>query len=242
MTEDIHNIEDMIFDAQSDRKKLNQLIESFLPFIKKCVAECRTQQQSREDALTLAMLAFTDSVIAYKADRGAFLPFAQTAIRNRLIDDFRTEHRHTSLNIPALADNSTSDDTQDWETSLSIREHKQMVERASLQHEIEEVSDILSAWNISFSELVTLCPKQGRTRAKCQYIATLILTNEAWQRQLFEKQRLPSKDMCKTYGVSAKILEKYRKYIVALCIIQAGDFPRLKSFLPINRKEGNADE
>jgi len=198
---------------------------------------CRTEQQSREDALTLAMLAFADSVTAYKADKGAFLTFAQTAIRNRLIDDFRAEKRRTALNVPMLTDQATDGDAEDWETSLSIREHERLIERTSLRVEIDEVSDTFSVWNISFTELTKICPKQKRTRSQCQYIATLILTNEVWQRQLFEKRTLPSKEMCRIYEVSAKVLEKYRKYIVALCIIQAGDFPRLKSFLPINRKE-----
>lgn len=235
-----HQIETMVLAAQTDRQQLNQLIETYLPFIKKCVAECKIQPQSREDALTLAMLAFADSVMAYQPEKGAFLAFAQTAIRNRLIDDFRMEQRKTALNIPMITD--SSDPSESWETSLSLREHTQLMEQTALQHEIEEISDVFARWNISFSELAKLGPKQARTRAKCQYIATLILTTEVWQRQLFEKQRLPSKDMCKIYGVSAKILEKYRKYIIALCIIQTGDFPRLKSFLPINRQEGTQNE
>jgi len=238
----IHDIEKMVFDAQSDRQKLNNLIERFLPFIKKCVAGCRTDQQSREDALTLAMLAFADSVTAYKSDKGAFLQFAQTAIRNRLIDDFRMEYRKTSLNVPLLIEQTEDENAEDWETSLSVREHERLIEQTSLRLEIEEASDALSVWGISFAELVKLCPKQKRTRAQCQYIATLILTNEVWQRQLFEKRKLPSKEMCEIYGVSLKTLEKYRKYIVTLCVIQTGDYPRLRAFLPVNRKEGVDNE
>ena len=234
-----HDIESMIIDAKSDSKKLNIMIENFLPFIKKCVAQCRTEQQSREDALTLAMLAFADSIVAYNTDKGAFLAFAQTAIRNRLIDDFRVEKRHTSFNVPLLTDEN---EAQNWETDLSVREHERMLERTSLHLEIEEMSDILSTWDISFAELVKLCPKQKRTRTQCQYITTLLLTNEVWQKQLLEKRKLPSKEMCKMYDVSLKTLEKYRKYIVALCIIQSGDFPRLRAFLPMNLKEGAGDE
>ena len=236
----VNNVEEMVLDAQTDRQKLNQLIENFIPFIKKCVAGFKTNQQSREDALTLAMIAFSDSVIAYKPDKGAFLSFAQTAIRNKLIDDFRMEQRRTALNVPMIIEQD--EEAKNWEATLSMREHERIVERTSLQDEIEEVSDLFSTWNISFSDLARLCPKQKRTRSQCQYISTLILTNEVWQKYLFEKKKLPSKDMCKIYGVSPKTLEKYRKYIVALCIIQAGNFPRLKSFLPINRKEGKEDE
>ena len=238
----IENIEKLIFDAQNDRRKMNELIKDFLPFIKKCVAECRAGRQSREDALTLAMLAFADSVAAYQANKGAFLSFAKTAIRNRLIDDFRAEQRHTIRNVPMLTEHAESEGAMDWETSLSIREHERRLERASLRLEIEEVADMLSAWNASFAELAALCPKRKRTRGQCQYIAALIMKNEAWRKTLFEKRRMPAKEMCEIYGVSGKILEKYRKYIATLCIIQMGAYPGLQSFLPVDKKDGVIDE
>ena len=242
----IEDIEKLVFDAQNDRLKMNQLIKDFLPFIKKCVAGCRAERQSRDDALTLAMLAFADSVAAYQADKGAFLSFAQTAIRNRLIDDFRAEQRRTARNVPMLAEHAECEEAMDWETSLSVREHERRLERASLRLEIEEVSDMLSAWNTSFAELAVLCPKRKRTRGQCQYIAALILKNDAWRKMLFEKRRMPTREMCEIYGVSVKIFEKYRKYIATLCIIQMGAYPGLQSFLPVDKpvdkKDGVLDE
>ncbi|MDR2168241.1 MAG: hypothetical protein LBE35_10415 [Clostridiales bacterium] len=229
------NIEQLVFEAQSDPRKLNRLIEDFLPFIKKCVAASRVQRQSREDALTVAMLAFADAVAAYEAGKGAFTAYAQVAIRNRLIDDFRADNRKKALDIPAL-------DESGWETSLSVREHEFQLEQSSLRLEIEEIAEILAAWGISFADLVKISPKQRRTRAQCGYIANLILENQAWQRQLFINRRLPSKEMCASHGVSLKTLEKYRKYIVALCIILAGDFPRLRAFVPVFKGGEGEDE
>ena len=236
------DIEKLVLDAQNDRRKMNLLIKKFLPFIRKCVTVCRARRQSREDAMTLAMLAFADSVATYKADKGAFLSFAKTVIRNRLIDDFRTEQRHSSRIVPMLAEHAECEEAADWEMKLSIREHDRRLERASLRLEIEEMSAMLSAWNTSFAELAKLCPKRKRTRGQCQYIAALILKNEAWRKSLLEKRRMPTKEMCENYGVSAKIFEKYRKYIATLCIIQIGDYPGLQSFLPVDKKDEIIDE
>lgn len=224
-----------IYDAQNDSVKLNKLIEDFLPFIRRCVARSRATKQSQEDALTLAMLTFADCVMAYDPDKGAFLSFVQTAIRNRLVDDFRAEQKHAA--VPLLEENAES-----WETKLSVEEHRRQLEAAALRLEIEEVADILTRWNTSFAELAKNCPKQKRTRAQCQYIAELILRNDIWRKQFFDKRRLPSKEMCDTFGVSAKVLEKYRKYIATLCVIQYGDYPMLRAFLPTNRKGGIEDE
>jgi len=119
---------------------------------------------------------------------------------------------------------------------ISAEAYRLQTERAALQLEIEEAGQILAAWNITFAELSRVCPKQKRTRAKCEYIATLILTNDEWRNELLRKNRMPRKDICRLYGVSEKILEKYRKYIAALCLVQSGDYPMLRAFLPMNRK------
>lgn len=225
----------LVFEAQSDSQKLNEMIEKFLPFIKRCVARSRATNQSRDDALTLAMLTFADCVMAYAPDKGAFLSFVQTSIRNRLIDDYRSESKHAA--VPLLEEG-----TADWETRLSVVEYQRQMEKATLQMEVEEVTAVLSSWNTTFSELAKICPKQKRTRAQCQYIAELLLKNEVWRKQLMEKHRFPNKEMCDSYGVSIKTLEKYRKYIATLCVIQSGDYPMLRAFLPMNRQGGVEDE
>jgi RNA polymerase sigma factor len=234
-TQDNENIEQMVLDAQSDRRKLGRLIEDFLPFIRSVVADCHVGRQSREDAMTTAMLAFADSVAAYRPEKGAFVGFARVLIRNRLIDEYRKHHRRTALDSPILDENG-------WETGLSVKEHNYQLEQSNLRMEIEEITDILGAWGITFAELTDISPKQRRTRWQCQYIAALILKNQAWQKQLFINRRLPSKEMCKAHGVSLKTLDKYRKYIITLCIIMAGDFPHLRAFLPMSRGEAGSDE
>ncbi len=229
------DIVNLIFEAQADTQKLNTFVADFLPFIKSCVTHARVTRQSQEDSLTLAMLAFTNCVMAYKPENGSFLSFAQVSIRNRLIDDFRIEHRHASKTVPLLVGDSTQ---VDWEISVSVDEYQRQLERETLKTEIEELTHLLNRWNTSFAELTKICPKQKRTRAQCEYIATLILNNDAWRTQLFEKHRMPNKQMCAEYGVSVKTLEKYRKYIATLCVIQYGDFPMLRAFLPLNKKGG----
>jgi RNA polymerase sigma factor len=229
----------LVTEAQNGSEKLCMLIEKFLPFIKRCVARSRKDRQSQDDALTLAMLTFADCVRVYNSDKGAFLPFVQTSIRNRLIDDFRFEQKIIARNVPLLTENGG---LENWETELSVNEYQRKIEKVSLQHEIKEVSGILSSWNTTFAELVKLCPKQKRTRAQCQYIAELILKNDVWRNQLMEKRRLPNTEMCNIYGVSQKILEKYRKYIATICVIQSGDYPMLKTFLPMNRQGGIENE
>lgn len=223
-----------VYEAQKDPDTLNKLIEKYLPFIKSCVARSSIARPSRDDALTLAMLTFADCVKVYETEKGAFIPFVRAAIRNRLIDEYRTRKKYLSL--PLLGENGSQ-----WETQLSVDAHQRQLEAAALRMEIEEVTGVLSSWNTSFADLVKVCPKQKRTRTQCQYITTLLITNEEWKQRLLETKRLPGKEICDRYGVSIKILDKYRKYIAALCVIQNGDYPMLQAFLPINRRGGMED-
>lgn len=234
-----NDVEKLILEAQNDTSKLNKLIEDFLPFIKRCVSACRHTKQSQDDALTLAMLTFADCVNAYQLEKGAFASFVQISIRNRLIDDYRVEQKNITRIVPLIEDSTGN---KSLEIQTSMKEYQMQLERVSLQLEIEDLTKILYAWNTSYAELTKISPKQMRTRAQCEYIATLILKNDVWRKQFMEKHRMPSKEMCDIYGVSPKILEKFKKYIAVLCVIQSGDFPMLRTFIPMNRKGGIGDE
>jgi len=220
----------LVNEAQNDSSKLSNLIEKFLPFIKSCVAKERMTKQSQDDVLTLAMLAFTESVKTYRPEKGQFFAYAQTSIRNRLIDDYRNERKQYKYEV-------YSEESPILE-NMSIDAFRLLTEREALQVEIEEAEQVLAAFNIILEEIPMICPKQKRTRARCEYIAALILDNDKWRNELLLKNRMPKSDICREYGVSEKVLEKFRKYIAALCLVQSGDYPILQAFLPMNWKGG----
>ena len=125
---------------------------------------------------------------------------------------------------------------------LSVEAYRLQMEQSALHNEIEEAEQFLAAWNITFTELIRICPKQRRTRAKCLYIAALILKNEKWYNELLKKNRIPKSDICREYDVSEKFLEKFRKHIAALCLVQGADYPIMHTFLTMSRKRGVENE
>ena len=233
----MEDIVSLVYEAQNDAWKLNILIEQFLPFIKKCVAKERMTKQSQDDALTLAMLAFADSVKTYQPEKGNFISYAKILIRNRLINEYKKERKHSACSVP-MYQAQEGEESSVLENKLSVDAFRLQMEQAALHLEIEEAEQFLAALNINLEELPEICPKQKRTRAKCQYIAALILKNDKWRNELLLKNRMPKSDICREYGVSEKVLEKFRKYIAALCLVQSGDYPILQAFLPMNWKGG----
>ena len=51
---------------------------------------------------------------------------------------------------------------------------------------------------------------------------------------------LPVKSLARASGVSAKIMEKHRRYIIAAAIILQGEYPFLAEYLHVVREEMKA--
>ena len=100
-----HDIVFQVQAAKTDPEAADGLIRQYLGFIRsETVKFLHTiPENGHEDELSIAMLAFYEAILAYEKNRGAFLPYAARAIRNRLIDYYRSEKRHgkvVSLHAP----------------------------------------------------------------------------------------------------------------------------------------------
>jgi RNA polymerase sigma factor len=91
-----HQIVSRVREAKSDPDAADGFIREYMGFIKAETAKFtgRVPQEGRDDELSVAMLAFYESILAYDASRGPFLRFAALSMRSRLIDYARAENRH----------------------------------------------------------------------------------------------------------------------------------------------------
>ena len=128
-------------------------------------------EDGHEDELSIAMLAFYEAVLSYEKHRGAFLPYAARAIKNRLIDHYRTERRHgnvISLHAPAGGDEESGhllDALPDHRDEIGAYE-----QRTASQAEIQEFGAQLARFGLSFSDVADNCPRQDRTLAACRRV------------------------------------------------------------------------
>ena len=116
MTTVEHDIVAQVYAAKEDSGAADQFIQQYLPFIRSETAKfVGTAPDHRyEDELSIAMLAFYEAILGYARTRGAFLPYAARAIKNRLIDYTRKEKRHqnvVSLHTPYGEEERTLEDT-----------------------------------------------------------------------------------------------------------------------------------
>jgi RNA polymerase sigma factor len=216
--------------AKTDKLALNRFIGEYMPFIKKCAGGVSFKGEARRENLSEAMLGFIRSVETYKAENGAFIPFAQTVIRNGLIDAARREMK-IQKPLFSIFSAVNEKDTQ-WEYDISQRNYDLLEEQENLRVEITDINAEFSQWGFDCFDLVRECPKQERSRQTCHVIARKALESETLVAEVLRTRKLPVKQLADSTGISEKVVEKYRRYIAAVIVIIAGNYPYIHTFLP----------
>ena len=109
---DEHKIIQQVYEAKKDVQAADQLIRTYMPFIRAETAKFlkRPPVEGHDDELSIAMIAFHEAINGYSGARGAFLKYAAMLVRSRLIDYSRREQRHSrviSLDAPAGEEDKT---------------------------------------------------------------------------------------------------------------------------------------
>jgi RNA polymerase sigma factor len=221
-----------VLAAGADKRALNTLLHSYMPFIKKCAAGVFFRGQSGEDKLTDAMLAFARAVQTYDPERGAFTAYAAQLIRNRLIDSARKELSAQKHFFPlrAVTEYAVSGEADAAWDAVSLRAHDREEEERNLRLEIEEVNREFAEWGFSWATMIKKCPRQERSRRVASRIAEFVLRDPDLLSGALETSQLPVSRLAGVFP--KKALEKYRQYIAALIILSQGEYPYVYSFVP----------
>ena len=163
-----------------------------------------------------------------------------TAIRNRLIDHYRREQRHTgtvSLNAQSSEDDESSlvDQIRD-----DRNEAEEFHDRTATQKEIQEFTGQLQEFGLSLSDIADNCPKQERTLTACMRVLDYARQNPDLLDQLVKTKKLPLSQLSEGAGAERKTLERHRKYIVAILLAYTNGFEIIRGHLSmIKRKEAS---
>jgi RNA polymerase sigma factor len=126
-----------------------------------------------------------------------------------------------------------NDEVDEWAIAeVEQRTYEITEERKSIKAEIEVINTEFSEWGFDITDLTKQRPKQARSRETCQKIAALLMANPDILREVKKHRQLPVKWLISAAGFSEKVIDKFRRYIAALLIIETGDYPYIRSFLP----------
>lgn len=226
-----HQIIKEVYAAKADMQKADDLIRAYIPFIRseasKFLPRFCTEQ---DDEFSIAMIAFHEAVVGFSRERGAFMSYASMLIRSRLIDYQRKEARHQhQLSLdeengedarPLLED--LEDKTDHYEEAVNLEATKQ---------EIEELSAVMERFGIRFSDVADNSPRQERTLEACAKAIRYAGENEQLLGELLRTGKLPMAQLVSGSGAERKTLERHRKYILAMLLIQTNGYEIIRGHL-----------
>lgn len=237
---DGHKILKSVYEAKADSQKADDFIRSYLPFIRSEASKAVSRQcTEHDDEYSIAMMAFYEAIMSYERFRGAFLPYASTVIKSRLIDYNRKESRHKN-NISLYQETSETDERELIETIPDKTDNfEELVNRQATQQEIQELSRVMKDFGISFSDVADNCPKQERTLKSCGDAIRYAADNKELLDLLLRTKKLPMAELVAGSGAERKTLERHRKYILAMLLVQTNGYEMIRGHIKsvINRKE-----
>lgn len=236
-----HEIIHMVCAAKEDVGLADELIRSYLPFIRSEASKFMNRPCSeQDDENSIAMIAFHEAILGYEKRRGAFLPYAAMLIRSRLIDYQRRENRHRgqlSLDEERGEDGETIMDT----LATADDPFELSATREATAQEIGELSHVMTDFQVNFSDVADYAPKQERTLEACAQVIRYAAEHKELLDELLRTHKLPMAELVRGTGVERKTLERHRKYILAMLLIQTNGYEIIRGHLRrMLDKEGGA--
>lgn len=228
------SINQRIDEIRDDTQQINRFVEEYKPFIASCAEKVagRFLNYGSDDELSIAMLAFVEAINSFNQSKGSFFSFSRNVIKRRIIDYYRKEKRHdivVSLNM--YIDEKGED--FDLSTNEAIRQHSEKELSQIRGLEMKSLAKELESWNITFSDLTRISPKHKSTRDKCMQIVGFILFKSDILNQIVTKRYLPVAELEKETQLPRKLVERFRKYIIALVIIETGDYGYIQNYIKL---------
>jgi len=214
-----------------DQSALEKLVEEYKPFILKTVSQiCRRMLEwGRDDELSIGMMAFNSAIYAFDPDKQAsFLSFCRIVIISRLKDFARKEGKYRSVyqlddeNLTGFLEGQAA---QDDYINRTIEDER--------REELELFEDMLSAYSISFDDLVEVSPRHRDYRTTLFGVARHLAQTDSLMEYLTSRKQLPLNELEKACGVKRKALERGRKFIIASALIlyMPNQFIYLRSYI-----------
>lgn len=220
-----------VLAAQKSVDQADDLIRAYIPFIRaeasRTLGRFCTEQ---DDAFSIAMIAFHEALVSYEPDRGAFLSYAGLRIHSRLLDQQRRENRNEpalSLDEPEEQDDRTLGETLADPTDPIAEQET----REATRQEILELAAVMQPFGVSFSDVADNCPKQQRTLDACAEAIRYAASQPVLLEELLHTKKLPMTKLVKGSGVERKTLERHRKYLLVMLLIQTNGYEIMRGHL-----------
>ena len=215
---------------KEDSKAREDFLDKSQTFIRHVASQAsfRSLEWGRDEELSEALIAFNEAIDLFIEDKGVpFLAYARVLIKRRLIDYYRKQRLRQASSL------DQADIGRGIEIHLSLdefQEKEQCCERAA---EIQQFAKALAAFKLTFQDLVAISPKHRDSRETLLRVAReLAFDTELWP-QAERTGKVPMQALALKTQVHPKVLERGRKYILAVALLMANqhDYVYLREYV-----------
>ncbi len=210
----------LITKIQNEKNNLlrNEIIEKYTPFIIKTASKVLGKyiEVENDEELSIALLAFNESINKYCEEKGSFISFSSLVIESRIKDYLRKLNKIESDND---------------ETIELIEDKCQVENEVSLNDELERYKKVLKTYGIDFEILADKNPVHKNTRCKGFYLVNEMKSNKLLVDLIKMKKKLPITNISKQYKISKRVLKYSKQYILSLLIVYIYEFDELRDYI-----------
>ncbi len=213
---------------QGDEGEKNSLIQEYIPFIQKNVSQQAGKyiDINNDDLYSVGLLAFNEAIDKYNKEKGSFLSFASMVIKSRVIDQLRRESKRSKdIYISQICMDDDEQKTDHFMVSDSFES------QLEVKMDMELLIQQMSAFGVSLDDLIKEAPKHVDTRIKAVEIGRYVYETHNLKNKFMKTQNIPVTDLIKELNISKKIVQRSRKFIIAVILILDSDLDTLKSYI-----------
>ncbi|KGK89108.1 RNA polymerase sigma factor SigI [Desulfosporosinus sp. HMP52] len=232
--------ETLISAKSGDPLVREELIKSHKAFIARVSSKIcsRYLTWDNDDELSIALLAFNEAIDSFDPHGGAsFHSFVQMVIRRRLVDYFRKEGKHQHLSLSPM--NLEDEELSRYDLDTSLEQYQENENQEVFAQVVENYVRVLCDYNVTLDDLIKVSPKHSDSKQTLIRAALVLSHNPRLMAHLQKHRLLPIKELELLTGIKRKVLEKGRKYLIALALILSEpDFYPLKIFMQLPKEPG----
>lgn len=226
-----HQIIAQVYAAKGDLQKADELIRTYIPFIKKETSKFISRLcTDQDDEYSISLMAFHEAIQSFNKQKGSFLNYAALTIKSRLIDHQRKEARHQGH---IYLDEDHDDDSLSLQERLADDKdyYEEYIGLEATKQEIAELSQVMRHFGISLTDVAENSPKQDRTLDACARVIRFAASTPEILEELLHTKKLPMSKLISGSGVDKKTLERHRKYILAMLLIQTNGYEIIRGHI-----------
>lgn len=217
---------------QGDTSAIETSFDQIMPFcLRVCARTCGRYIDNSDEEASIARLAMLEAFDKYEPQRGNFLLYLGYVIRNRIIDYKRSEEKRYFTPFSAFygEQHITAAETVDLA--------EQILEDLARKQDLDRFKSVIQLYDIKLEDLVKGSPRQKKTLEAAVSAAATIASDQEMSTYLQDKKMIPIRMLEMRCNANRKVIDRYRKFIIASTLILIHDIQCLKPYLS-DRKGG----